>query len=701
MRRRDFLLGCSAAAVAVSGLSSKLLADMTQMAPGDPRADSAYANRRIKHISDEDLFAALDLARPGLTGVRAAAERKDFPAAHAAWGKYWEDVAPKRAKFTGDGEFLCSREDVAAWLANSKATVLAAAERLMRHDIAGWGPKPIQHGPVVDFNADYGKSGKYGFHYWVWARPLVQAFILTGDNNYLAEFDQLFNQWYEQRDAVHGEWPGLDVIYYELGVGVRNRLFLEAYCLPLPTRTAQTHERMLKTLLGAARWLFEEEKLGYREHNWQIIGSYGLAHIGLMVPEFSESPRWVKLGAQRMSEHVAHDFFADGCFSERCPSSYMLIGYRDPRNLARLLADDPSQRATADQLRGPLERSLNFWLGVLPPDGVLPPINDGARSRMLPAILQDGPDLFGRRDLAWAKKHVLGAESKDDGTEPAFRSVHFPASGFTVMRSDWTKDARYLLINHGPYGGGHSHADALSFELHGFGRPLAVDSGIGDTYDDPLQTAWYVHSRAHNMLTFDGADCDRVAGVGTDVAWTSTDRFDHFAATHRGYEASKGIVHRRHIVFVKPDYFVVYDVIGSKPGAKECGVEWNLHLTVSPDAHEGPGLVVEPSEPWAREMSKGSASVLDIAGFEGKNQAEIDWLMFRSRLNPGETKTLGVLLVPFAHERPAVKIERAATAATTPGAAAGRDATFIVSVGGRTDRISFAEGGVEITSEKA
>src|SRR5690242_13935669 len=114
MRRRDFLIRCSAAAaVAATGARpSTLLADMTQMASGDPRADSAYLNRRIKHISDEDLFAALDLARPALADVRTAAERKDFPAAYAAWAKHWETVAPKREKFTGDADFICSRADV-------------------------------------------------------------------------------------------------------------------------------------------------------------------------------------------------------------------------------------------------------------------------------------------------------------------------------------------------------------------------------------------------------------------------------------------------------------------------------------------------------------------------------------------------------------------------------------------------------------
>jgi hypothetical protein len=678
-------------------------------ARGDPRKDPAYLDRHIKHIPDEDLFAALDLSSPALEPMRAAVARKDYPAAYGAWATYWAGVAPKRELFTGDGDFLCPRAEATAYFAASKPSILAAAQRLLRHDIQGWGTVSIQHGSVVDFNADYGKSGKYGFHYWMWARPLVQAFLVTGDDKYLAEFDELFNQWYEQRDRVVGGWPGLDVVYYELGLGVRNRLFLENYFLPYPKRTPQTHERMLKTLLGAARWLHDEERLGYREHNWQIIGAYGLAHIGLMVPEFTEARGWVELGARRLREHVAQDFFPDGCHSERCPSSYMLIAYRDPRNLALLLSRDPTHRKLADGLRAPLERSLDFWLGVLPPGGVLSGINDGSRSPMQPAILQDGKDLFGRSDALWVKRHVLGIKSGggDDASsaadEPKRRSVHFPASGFTVMRSDWSNaDARFLLINHGPSGGGHSHADALSFEFSAFGKALAIDAGIGETYDDPLHASWYVHGPAHNMVTVDGADCDRAAAAGTDVAWTSNERYDHFAATHRGYEASKGIVHRRHVVLVKPaGYVVVYDVITSRPGAAAAhALEWNLHLTVPPDASAGPAVVVAPAAAqegaaWERKLSKGWASVLGIPGYEPKHQAEIDWLRFESSVQPGQTRTLGVLLHPFAGERPAIGFR------AMPAAADLRQASFVVEHPGGTDRISFTEGAVEVTADKA
>jgi hypothetical protein len=119
------------------------------------------------------------------------------------------------------------------------------------------------------------------------------------------------------------------------------------------------------------------------------------------------------------------------------------------------------------------------------------------------ALFRDGVRFFGRQDMAWAARNLLGVGLGGEGKEPAQLSVYFPASGFTAMRSDWSPGARYMLINHGPSGGGHSHADSLDFSLHAFGQAMAIDSGIGYTYDDPNQGPWYIRTRAHNCLTVD------------------------------------------------------------------------------------------------------------------------------------------------------------------------------------------------------
>ncbi|HWB52688.1 MAG TPA: heparinase II/III family protein, partial [Tepidisphaeraceae bacterium] len=425
---------------------------------------SADFQKRIAQISDEDLLSALEFS----------------PKTLEAWAQQWPNRAA-RCLFRDADDLVTSRQLAAESFEPKRQEVLRSAERILQHDIQGWGDVSIQHGPTVDFNADYGESGKYGFHYWVWAKPLIQAFLLTEDQKYLAEFDALFNSWYEQRGCVKGAFD-FDVIYYELGLGVRNRTFLEYYCLPFAARSLQTHERMLKTLLGAGRWLFNEESGGYRGGNWQVMGCTGLASIAALLPEFRESAAWADVAIERLTEHLQKDLYADGCHSERVPSSYMLTVYKDIRNVAALTG--------RQDLNEPLDRMLHWFMQTLPPDEVLPGINDGSRQRMPKRLLAEGSKKF---------------------PDARKKSVCLRPSGFTVLRGDGTPNSIYMLVNHGPPFGGHTHKDALAFEMHAHGMPMAIDSGIGRTYDDPLHEPWYVTPAAHNMLEVVGAKLDRDA----------------------------------------------------------------------------------------------------------------------------------------------------------------------------------------------
>lgn len=637
--------------------------------PTDRRKDKAYLDHSIRHINDPDLFAALNLSRDELAPVRRAVEQSDFAEAYVAWGEYWKTVA-KRGMFQDPDQLLCTEDAATDSFKGIKDGVLAQANDLLAHKINGWGDVTIQFGPVVDFNAAYGANGKYGFHYWIWSRPLIQAYLLTKDQKYLAGFDQLFNQWYEQRDKVQGEIAEIHPIYYELGLGIRNRAFLEYYCLPYDERPAQTHERMLKTVLGAARWLYQEENRMYRGGNWQIIGSYGMSHIGLMVPEFKEADDWVKLGSDRLIAHTVQDSYDDGCHKERVPSSYMLYLYRDPRNLAVLMKGRPEYQPIIDKFRGPMERTLNWWTYAMPPDGVVPAINDGGRLPMPPALLQDGVDLFNRRDMGWVKENIVlppAAPSTQPATNPRTldrdkpkqRSTFFPSSGFTIMRSDWSRDARYMMINHGPSGGGHSHEDALSFEMNAYGMAMAIDAGIGLTYDDPHHSNWYRRAKSHNMLLVDNQDPNREEATGRDVVWTSLSHIDYWAATHHGYQKSLGVTHRRHVAFIKPNYFVIYDVVDSSRGDHE--LSWNLHTTLNlaPDKRnpnaKGPGLLILPSsDEWKESRSNGIADTRGIKSFPTQH-AVIDWLKYDGQLKQAAPTTFGVALYPYPAQAPSVK----------------------------------------------
>ena len=82
---------------------------------------------------------------------------------------------PDFLKRNEEGMAVC-KSGVGHFIAPVRNEKLAAADKVVHHNITGWGTVTIQHGAVVDFNADYGRNGKYGFHYWDWAKPLDARF---------------------------------------------------------------------------------------------------------------------------------------------------------------------------------------------------------------------------------------------------------------------------------------------------------------------------------------------------------------------------------------------------------------------------------------------------------------------------------------------------------------------------------------------
>jgi hypothetical protein len=629
--------------------------------------DRWYLENRIKSITDDDLFSSLDLGCTGLTRVRSAFEGREFQHAYEEWAKYWREK--KQPKYLTqnyhlliDTDLLKTYDEIRSY-ANAnpeeKDPILRAADRIMRHEIRTWGDVVLDFGPVVDFNKEIGKSGKYGFHYWMWARPLNTAQVLTGDQRYLEEFDNLFNQWYEQRNGISRSIPELDVVYYELGLGIRNRVFIEHYFLPYEGRTSRTHERMLKTILGAARWLYELERWeGYRAGNWQIVGSYMLAEIAMVFREFKESAEWLRMGLKRLEEHMEQDFFEDGGHSERAPRNYTLLTYLSYRNLYYLLKAYKVREELEDRIQRSMGRTMDWWIAMLAPTGEVPAINDSHRGLFPIGILQDGAEFYSKREIYGVLKNLFNIAVTDPVPLPSFTSRHMPASGFTVMRSDWTRDALYMNINYGKFAGFHSHNDLLDFEVYAYGKALAVDAGIGLTYDDPLYIPWYQSSKAHNMVVVHDENLVRKEIAGENIVWSSTDAVDYFAGEHKGY-AAFGVSHRRQIAFVKPRYWIVLDQLRCEKDGNT--LSWYFHSPTHliPSAtgvrsSTSPGIVVIPAKAGLdARVGKGFATSTDDLT-PGKSQ-EINWIAFDQTSSVGVTKQFPVLLYPYREK--ALEIE--------------------------------------------
>ncbi|MDP2886718.1 MAG: alginate lyase family protein [Ignavibacteria bacterium] len=626
--------------------------------------NAEYHEHQIKTISDSDLFKALVLDQTGLKDVEQAAGRRDFVRAYQAWGAWWDArqqprYATQTDKLLIDTEMLKGYDEIRAYATQHPAerdTVLARAALLLKNIFRPWGDVVVDFGPQVDFNREIGQSGKYGFHYWGWSRVLTSAYLMTGEQKYLAKFDELFLRWYDQRNSIIRGFPEFDVVYYELGLGVRNRMFIEYYFLPFQERSWQTHERMLKTMLGAGRWLYELERWeGYRSGNWQIHGSYMLAQLAMVFPEFRESSLWLNLALQRLEEHLRQDFFEDGGHSERAPRNYTQATYLTYRNLYYLLSTYHVREDLAQAIRQRMGNTIDWWITMLAPTGEIPAINDSHRGLFPTFILEDGAEFYKKPYVSGVLKNLSGVAPKAEAlTFPPFVSRHMPASGFTVMRSDWTRDALYMNINYGKWSGSHTHSDMLDFEIYAYGKALAVDAGIGLTYDDPLYIPWYKSSRAHNMVTVNDRNMEREFIEGENIKWSSSPLLEYFSGEHRGYE-TLGVRHRRQILFVSHRYWLILDDVKCEKGGDTLSWYFHTPTTLVRDGREyhstgQPGILVYPltGGESPRTGTSMASSTSDLT--PGKTE-EINWIAFDQISRAAKTLQYNVLLFPYRDQR--------------------------------------------------
>jgi uncharacterized heparinase superfamily protein len=514
----------------------------------------------MRHISDADLAAAL--GRPGLDPHRLRAELIAKSDHRPVWDPAAEAVLVELAELLAEAGRLVDRE--------------------------------------VDFvSPDAGRSSLYGLHYLRWLTPLVHAYPLTADERHAATFSRIFDNWYDSRDHVVGDWPGLDVVWYSLGVWARAVLlvpamvtFAEAEGVP-----DATYARMLKTVVGGARWAAEEH-VAYRQGNWQLVCAAELLHVAAFLPTAPEAPHWAEIGRARTVDHLDRDFYPDGGHLERSPGYHVMC----VEALQRAAA--VAQRSLGWSLaEHPRFAAVHRWLlEMATPGGWVPPWQDStlvhpavtllrghhfrpdpavaaAVRRWLPADriaaeLAVLPTLPGRTDPV----AEFASAPSDDGRPPGLRLLD--TSGYAVFRSG---DA-FMGVNVGDYVEheleSHSHLAVTDFVIAFGGTPLAVEAGGPSTYDDPAYQDWYRAPAAHNVVTVDGATMatdrhcvvDRIADAG-DVCV--------LAAHHTGY----GRRVDRRITFVTrpPGYWLIHDEVAGRVPAT-----WSI-LAPSPWERVGGG----------------------------------------------------------------------------------------------------------------
>ncbi len=501
------------------------------------------------------------------------------------------------------------------------STIVADAEKVVRREFSFLNiTKTLPHEIDWRSNPTSDREWLLALNRQDWLIELALAYHLTGDSRYARTFDEIMRGWFKQNPMLR--WKNeSDNIWRLIETSARiTDSWIEAFALFFDAKEVsdEVRWRMLASLHDHAQFLAHFRS---PRRNHLLQETFGLVAVAAAFPEFKMSELWLEIARARLDFALRTDVYPDGGYTEG--STYY---HRFAIRILQQIGDFAAKHEVglSDFFHAQLEKMYEFLMFTARPDGVMPQMNDGFHAKNVRVLFEKPAEIYARPDF----KSFAGNTEPGAYTEGASRS--YPYSGIYVMRSDWRADGRYMIIDAGPFGSSHGHEDKLSFELFALGKPFIVESGTF-TYQQNRWRRYFTSSFAHNTIVIDDRSQLRYPDEGKWVnapadslpnTWLSNEKFDYLEAKYAdGYGNIKedvlhGLSHTRRILFVKPHYWIVWDVVGP---AGEHRVQQFWHLAPGTEltrAEEGAFTVSYAPGPhlYVKSFSPDGASIVEISG---------------------------------------------------------------------------------------
>ena len=419
--------------------------------------------------------------------------------------------------------------------------------------------------------------------------------------------------WYHQRDE---KWVNTfqDVVIamvmgnnYDIAgfstVSSRHNMVLPTYLLmkDSPAMSPRFHAICSRWLWAHAQQVYSVGNSGYKDNT--------LAHIAFsqflptaLFPEFAGSKAWERQFWPLYLKGWRRELLADHCHQQRS-MAYHLNFVRRALPLLRLSEALGQTSKVPNEFRRLLADTVDVYARLSTPTRMSPGVNDDAAVfRDHRPLLRLAADLFDRDDWRY-----LATDGRT-GEEPGYRSVLMPTAQLVTMRSDWSREARWLFFKVSPQGNAHHHRDTLGIQIHAGGRPLLIEPYTGD----------YLHERAvynrswwHSTPTL-GATMQPFRTSPKILHWKTSDDLDYAVG-----RITAPVTITRHVFFVDRRYWVLWDEFADVPDGQSVWENFhfatrNLQLdesrqSVTTAFETGANLTMQIGTPgwkWTREDTR-------------------------------------------------------------------------------------------------
>ena len=498
---------------------------------------------------------------------------------------WWRELA--------EAPFFLQPSDRDRWAAaflerypDARREIIAAGERLLRHEFDLLGSGVCALGPKLPWHTDFKTGREWPLHYspdiefseldrptdvkvpWELSRCqhfalLGQAYWLTGDERYAEEYVREVTDWIERNPWGQGvNW------ICAMDVALRAANWIWGFYFFAASRACASpgfQGRLLRSLFLHGEWVSSHLEKGPVNGNHYLSDGVGLVFLGTFFKRTPAGRCWLAAGRAIMLDEMLIQVTADGVDFEASTAYHRLVlelfltGYQLLRLHGEPIPSPQWQRC---------ERMFEFVEAYVKPDGLAPLLGDADDGRVqvlgrqavgdhryllsTAAVLFARPDFKRGAGMFWEESFwMLGPDAAtafDRLSVPAAPagSAAFPDGGYCVLR----RGNSHVFIDAADVGmrgiGGHGHNDILSFELVLAGVPLVTDCGA---YLYTASREWRNRFRStafHSTIQVDGEEVNRFIGpdalwqlrndaTPAEVAFHREPGRDWFAGSHAGY----------------------------------------------------------------------------------------------------------------------------------------------------------------------
>lgn len=401
-------------------------------------------------------------------------------------------------------------------------------------------------------------------------RHLFAAFDLTLEPKYLEKLREIVLDFSENGAGLKRAWADAHAVGYRAMFLVKAWWQLRDYNLA----SYEESEALLRLIEAHADFLADPQNTDSLD-NHGIDQSAALYLIASNFPELDTDHHWLDTAMDWLTRSIVGLVDDDGVLIENSPYQQFSVLEKYWQIYSYSVAYGPALGEPVGTKMTAMLRAASYMLA---PDRSIP---------LLGASIERTVNNSGLyKELARAEPSLLYALSGgEEGKRPSERSVYFPASGLTVLRSGWsrgTADA-YITLDLGRFRTNRSDFDAFTFTAFQ-GEQLIRDAGLY-TYDPGDLRDYFHGTRGHNTVLVDGAD-QKTGDVDVGELTIMRD-YSSISANHRLYP---GVSHTRSMTLIQDKYLVIIDKLSSQTAHEYRQL---FHLTVGASgAYDGSTLLV-------------------------------------------------------------------------------------------------------------